>query len=78
METNENRRSPIPRSLRVVLGIIMILIYIGMGLLFFCNFFGWNEHGGVWHVLNYVCGVVLVLYGIYRAYRLYKGIGLPV
>ncbi len=78
METNENRKSPVPRKALIVMGIIMICIYIGMGVLFFCNTFGWLEQGGVWKVLNYVCGVVLILYGIYRGYRLYKGIGLPV
>lgn len=78
METNEKKESPIPRNMRIVLGVFMILVYIGMGILFFCDYFDWNEYGGVWEVLNYVCGVVLVLYGIYRGYRLYKGIGLPV
>lgn len=78
METNDYRRSPIPKTALLVMGIFMVLVYIGMGILFFCDVFGWNGYGGVWHVLNYVCGVVLVLYGIYRGYRLYKGIGLPV
>lgn len=78
METNDNRYSAIPQKARIIMGIVMICVYIAMGVLFFCNFFGWIEYGGVWKVLNYVCGVVLVLYGIYRGYRLYKGIGLPV
>ena len=78
METNEKRKSSIPRKALIAMGILMIFVYIGMGVLFFCDFFGWNEQGGVWQVLNYVCGVVLVAYGFYRGYRLFKGIGTPV
>lgn len=78
METNEKRKSPIPQTMRLIMGIFMIIVYIGMGVLFFCDVFDWNAQGGVWPVLNYVCGSVLILYGIFRGYRLYKGIGLPI
>lgn len=78
METDEKRRSIIPRGALLVMGIFMILVYIGMGVLFFIDLFGWARMAEPWPVLNYVCGVILVLYGIYRGYRLFKGIGTPV
>lgn len=78
MESDEKRKSVIPKGMLLVMAIFMILLYIGMGVLFFCNFFGWASYGQPWPVLNYVAGVILVLYGIYRGYRLYKGIGTPV
>ena len=42
-----------------------------MRVLLLINFFGWN---GDWAWTRYVVGVVLVIYGIWRAYRQVKGI----
>ncbi len=78
METEEKRRSVIPQGALIAMAIFMILVYIGMGILFFIDLFGWGKMAEPWPVLNYVCGVILILYGIYRGYRLYKGIGTPV
>lgn len=52
-----------------VFGIVMILIYIGMGVLCFINFFGFS---GGWEWLRWVAGVAFVLYGFWRAYRQVK------
>lgn len=78
METNETRKSKMPKGALLILGILMVLVYVGMGVLFFCDFFGWSEMTQPWPTLNYICGIVLVIYGIYRGWRLYKGIGTPV
>lgn len=78
METEEKRHSVIPQGALIAMAIFMILVYIGMGILFFIDLFGWGKMAEPWPVLNYVCGVILILYGIYRGYRLYKGIGTPV
>ncbi len=72
METNEKNQTGVPNKMRIVFGIIMILIYIGMGVLLFCNFFGWDT--APWSTLRWVFGGVLVLYGVWRAYRQFKGI----
>lgn len=77
METDEKQRSMIPRGALIAMGIFMIIVYIGMGVLFFIDLFGWAQMASPWPVLNYVCGAILVLYGIYRGYRLIKGIGTP-
>ena len=57
--------------MRAIFGIIMIIIYVGMGVLLLINFFGWDSD---WNVARYVVGVVLVIYGVWRAYRQVKGI----
>lgn len=57
--------------MRSIFGIIMIIVYVGMGVLLLINFFNW---GGDWAWTRYVVGIVLIIYGIWRAYRQVKGI----
>ena len=57
--------------MRAIFGSIMIIVYVGMGVLLLINFFNW---GGDWAWTRYVVGVVLIIYGIWRAYRQVKGI----
>ncbi len=57
--------------MRTIFGIIMIVIYVGMGVLLLINFFNW---GGDWAWTRYVVGIVLIIYGLWRAYRQVKGI----
>lgn len=58
-----------PKGARLAFGIIMILVYLGVGLLFIFN---------VFDIINYtvscIIGAILILYGIFRGYRLYKGV----
>ena len=75
-ENNSRREYTIPESksqkmVRTVFGIIMILIYVGMGVLLLINFFGWQSD---WACTRYIVGIVLIIYGFWRAYRQYKGI----
>lgn len=56
---------------RAIFGIVMIIIYVGMGVLLLINFFNWD---GDWSWTRYVVGIVLIVYGLWRAYRQYKGI----
>ncbi len=67
-DARENKSNKV---MRAIFGIIMIIVYVGMGVLLLINFFGWN---GDWAWTRYVVGVVLVIYGIWRAYRQVKGI----
>ncbi|MDE7397719.1 MAG: hypothetical protein K2M98_08340 [Muribaculum sp.] len=56
-----------------IFGIFMIVIYIGMGVLFLFDFFGWYENGTLaW--TRWVIGIGLIVYGIFRAYRQIAGI----
>lgn len=54
--------------MRLWFGIFMVLIYIGVGLLFFFDVFSIDSHA-----ISYTVGALLILYGIFRGYRLYKG-----
>ena len=60
-----------PQIMRNVFGIFMILIYIGMGILLFINFF---QFGASFAWIRYAGGVLFILYGIWRGYRQFKGI----
>lgn len=69
MSGYDNNRPSAPKGARLAFGIIMILVYVGVGLLFIFN---------VFDLINYtvscVIGALLIIYGIFRAYRLYKGV----
>lgn len=60
-----------PQIMRNVFGIFMILVYIGMGVLLFLNYFRFDAR---FDWLRYVGGVLFILYGIWRGYRQAKGI----
>ena len=57
--------------MRGIFGLIMIIVYVGMGVLLLINFFNW---GGDWAWTRYVVGIVLIIYGLWRAYRQVNGI----
>ena len=57
--------------MRAIFGIIMIIIYVGMGILLLINFFDW---GGDWAWTLYVVGYLVVFYGFWLANRQIKGI----
>ena len=67
MATNDT-----PKTARLIFGIFMIIIYVGMGILLLVNFFDWES--GSWEWLRWTGGVLLILYGIWRAYRQFAGI----
>lgn len=70
MEKEDNSMKT-PKMMRMVFGIFMVLIYVGMGILLFMNFFEYPEQYA-W--IRWLVGSMLVLYGFWRAYRQYKGI----
>lgn len=59
------------KAMRTVFALIMIIVYIGVGVLLLINFFGWTE-SIAW--MRWVIGIVLIIYGIFRAYRYYDGL----
>lgn len=58
--------------MRTIFGIIMIIVYVGMGVLFLIDFFNWDQFSWGW--TRYIVGIVLIIYGGWRAYRQFKGI----
>ena len=71
LEENDGRGVKPNQVMSTIFGIIMIIIYVGMGVLLLINFFNWNSD---WAWPRYIVGVVLVIYGLWRAYRQVKGI----
>lgn len=70
MSANPNNNQPqAPKGARLAFGIIMIIVYIGVGLLFIFNVFSVIDA-----TVGYVIGGLLILYGIFRGYRLYRGV----
>ncbi|MDE6537107.1 MAG: hypothetical protein K2M13_03600 [Muribaculaceae bacterium] len=57
------------KGMRIVFGIIMVLVYLGVGLLFIFQQFA----ALINPVVSYVVGGLLIAYGIFRGYRLYLG-----
>ena len=70
-DNGDDTGSKANRIMRSIFGIIMIVIYVGMGVLLLINYFNW---GGDWAWTRYVVGVVLIIYGFWRAYRQVSGI----
>lgn len=67
-----HRTSSLPSTktiLGVTFGIFMVIIYVGMGVLLLINFFDWTP-GFAW--ARYLVGVILIIYGFFRAWRQYK------
>lgn len=65
----EEGREVVPtphKAIAIGFGIFMIIVYVGMGVLLFMNFFQWDAQ---WAWIRYIVGVMLVIYGIFRAYR---------
>lgn len=67
----ENRDRKPAKVMLAIFGIIMIIVYVGMGVLLLINYFGWD---GDWAWTRYVVGVMLIIYGLWRAYRQIAGI----
>lgn len=71
-DDDNNRRQGSGRIVRWVYTIFMVLLYIGMGILLLLNFFEWAPEY-TWP--RNIVGIVLIIYGIWRVYRHYAGIG---
>lgn len=75
MARDDENGNMIPSKMRMIFGIIMIIVYVGMGILLLINYFQWNTPALTW--LRYIGGVMFVLYGFWRGYRQFKGIDSP-
>ena len=73
MNGYENGNGPVqPKGARIAFGIIMVLIYLGVGLLFIFKVGVFDFFNS--DIASYIVGGLLILYGIFRGYRLYKGV----
>jgi len=70
METNKEnpQKDKGVSAMRATFGIIMVVIYIGMGYLLCAGFFNMIEN----RVIALVLGILFFIYGIWRGYRLWR------
>lgn len=67
MERDDNMNN-LPKGGRLIFGIFMILVYVGVGLLFIFDVFNIDNVA-----VSASVGGVLCAYGLWRGYRLYRG-----
>ena len=72
MQRDDEKKTNGTSVMRVVFGIIMIIIYVGMGVLLLINFFDWGP--GIQQWLRWIGGIAFIVYGIWRAIRQFWGI----
>lgn len=63
----------ITRIVRLVFGIFMIAVYLGMAYLLANNAFDWDDTV-LWRTVRWVMAGVFGLYGLYRCYRQVTGV----
>ncbi|MCH5230062.1 MAG: hypothetical protein J1F12_08755 [Muribaculaceae bacterium] len=64
---NDNMNN-LPKGGRLIFGIFMILVYVGVGLLFIFDVFNIDNIA-----ISASVGGVLCAYGVWRGYRLWRG-----
>ena len=72
--SSENKSSKAPATMQTLFGLIMVIVYIGMGVLFFIGFFA--PLYGSWTWIRWAAGALFTVYGIWRAYRQFKPLAL--
>lgn len=66
------RKKGVPKAVRNLFGVIMIVIYLGVGLLFLIGYF--NIMFPTWTWVRWAGGVLFIAYGVWRGYRQFAGI----
>ena len=69
---DDGRKPMVPSTMRVIFGIIMIIVYVGMGVLLLINYFQWTSP--VLQLLRWIVGIMFILYGIWRGIRQFWGL----
>ena len=58
--------------LKMVFGIFMVFVYLGMAVLMALNVFDWSSTP-LWTAVRWLFAIILGAYGLYRGYRELKG-----
>lgn len=66
--SDTNNYSNLPKGARLGFGIFMILVYLGVGLMFVLDIFNIDNAA-----ISITVGVLLMVYGVWRGIRLFKG-----
>lgn len=67
MDSNNNYGN-MPKGGRLIFGIFMVLVYVAVGMLFIFDVFNIDNTA-----ISATVGGILCAYGVWRGYRLYKG-----
>lgn len=62
------RKSCVNQGLRLLFGIFMVLVYLGMAVLLAIDYFDWSA-APMWRMLRWTFAIILAAYGLYRGYR---------
>ena len=73
--STDNNSTGTPKTMRTIFGIVMIIVYIGVGILFLTGFFAPGD--GDWEWIRWVGGIIFIVYGVWRAYRQFAGVDSP-
>ncbi|MBD5299430.1 MAG: hypothetical protein HDS22_05615 [Bacteroides sp.] len=65
---NGNDYNNMPKGGRLIFGIFMVIVYVAVGMLFIFDVFNIDNVA-----ISAVVGGILCVYGVWRGYRLYKG-----
>ena len=65
----ETKKKDNKKSIKVMFGLFMIFIYVGMGILVLLGFFDWLPNWA-----RYSLGGLFIVYGFWRCYRYIAGI----
>lgn len=68
IDGNNDITSATPKGFRLGFGIFMVLFYVAIGIVFIMNLFRITEG------ISIAVGCILIVYGIWRGYRLYRGL----
>lgn len=72
MSNSRRSTTGTPQTMRTIFGIIMIIVYIGVGAMFMLGVF--DPLFGGWPWFKWVVGGLLIAYGIWRGYRQFAGL----
>lgn len=78
VEENETRQPMANKAMRSIFALIMVIVYVGVGILLLTNPFDWKT--SMWtptplvNTMRWIVGVCLIIYGFFRAYRYIRGI----
>lgn len=60
------------RFVKILFGIFMVFVYLGMAALLALNYFDWINIP-LWNTLRWLFAIIFAAYGVYRGYRMMTG-----
>lgn len=70
--SSPNNPTGTPKAMRNLFGIIMIIVYLGVGILFLVGYF--DILFPTWKWVRWAGATLFIIYGLWRGYRQFAGI----